>query len=196
MKVIGLCGGSGSGKSVVSAAFAKRGFIAIDTDKVYRDLTDRKSHCLDELVCVFGGDILTEFGALNRAKLRDIVFADREKLKQLNSITHKYILGEVRSIISDAEKQGALGALVDAPLLYESGFDTECDYVVAVVADRKNRIARIMKRDNITELQATARIDSQIPNGELISKADFVIVNDRETQDIDDQVSKITRQII
>ena len=144
MKIIGLCGGSGSGKSVVGAEFQKRGFIVIDTDKVYRNLTENKSHCLDALVCEFGGEILTPFGTLDRAKLRDVVFSDKEKLSLLNEITHKFILAEVRDIISKSVSLGVRGAVVDAPLLYESGFDKECHIVVAVTASRDLRISRIM----------------------------------------------------
>ena len=104
--IIGLCGGSGSGKGTVGNIFSDFGYLSIDTDKVYRELTDNKTHCLDALVCEFGGSILSKNGTLDRKKLAGIVFSDSEKLKRLNAITHHFILDEVRRIIAKAKKEG------------------------------------------------------------------------------------------
>ena len=190
-KVIGLCGGSGSGKGVVSSIFAKHGYLTIDTDAVYREITNRKTPCLDALVLKFGDEILNREGTLDRKTLGGIVFSDREKLNALNTIAHKFILAEVRTLIENAKKENCRGVIVDAPLLFESGFDSECDFVVAVIAMRDIRISRIIKRDDITKEAAIKRIDSQTSDEYLISKSDFVIENNLDKEALEASVEKI-----
>ena len=107
MKIIGLCGGSGSGKGVVANLFLRYGIPGIDTDAVYHQLTSSKSPCLDALVSEFGAEILSDDGALDRRKLSRIVFADNSSSKmreKLNLISHKYVLDSTREILSDYEK--------------------------------------------------------------------------------------------
>ena len=194
-KVIGLCGGSGSGKGAASAFFSKRGYLAIDTDMVYRELTEKRSACLDALVSEFGEKILNLEGGLDRKSLGAIVFSDKEKLNRLNLITHKFILDEVRRRIEKARIGGFCGALVDAPLLYESGFDKECDAVVLMIADLEVRIARIIERDGISRDAAIMRINSQKKDDELLPIVDFVIENNGERERLDRQVSDIISKI-
>lgn len=177
LKIIGLCGGSGSGKGAVGNIFSKNGYLTIDTDKVYRDITDNKSKCLDALICEFGAEILNSNATLDRKALGKIVFNDKKKLRMLNDISHAFILQRVREIIKEAESLNYCGVVVDAPLLYESGFHKECDAVVAVIADRDIRIKRIVARDLIDEESAIKRIDSQISDNELSARADYTIVN-------------------
>lgn len=195
LKVIGLCGGSGSGKGFVSTIFAKHGYLTIDTDMVYREITDKKSPCLAALVSEFGDRILNQKGTLDRKKLGSIVFSDTEKLKRLNSIAHKFVLSEVRAYIENAKKANCRGVIVDAPLLYESGFDSECDFVIAVVARKDIRISRIIKRDAITEEAAIKRIESQLSDDYLVSKADFVIENNTDRKALDVIVSEIISKL-
>ncbi len=195
IKVIGLCGGSGSGKGVVGALFSEFGYLTVDTDKVYRNITDTKSSCLEALIEEFGEKILNEKGTLDRRTLAKIVFSDREKLDKLNLITHKFVLSEVREIIRRAENAGYVGVVVDAPLLYESGFDRECDFVIAVIADREVRIKRIIERDKITEEEAIRRIDSQKTDIELKALAKFVIENNLDTAELLGEIVKILEKI-
>lgn len=194
-KVIGLCGGSGSGKGVVSSIFARYGYLTIDTDMVYREITNKKTPCLDALILEFGDKILNQEGGLDRKKLGAIVFSDREKLDRLNAVSHKFVLDEVRSIIENAKKEKYTGALVDAPLLFESGFDSECDYVVAVVAKTDIRISRIIERDDITKEAAIKRIASQTSDEYLISKSDFVIKNNADKKALESEVKMIISNI-
>jgi len=193
-KIIGLCGGSGSGKGTVGKTFSDNGYLVIDTDKVYRELTDTSSPCLLALIDEFGREILNSNGALDRKKLASVVFSDKKKHARLNEISHKFVLREVREKISTSLDKYC-GAVVDAPMLYESGFDKECDHVLAVICDREVRIERIILRDNIPRDAAIKRIDSQITDAELISMADFVIENNSDLNSLKLQVEDIIKKL-
>ncbi len=182
-KVVGLCGGSGSGKSMVCEIFKEFGIDNINTDKIYHELTSQKSDCLDDLVNHFGTDILTD-GILDRAKLREIVFSSDEKLKELNKITHPHILKKVREKIEEHKRNGSKGVIVDAPALIESGFDKECDFRLCVYADIETRIQRIIKRDGITREQAEKRIYSQIATDYLLEICDYSIENNGSVAEV------------
>ena len=198
MKVIGLCGGSGSGKGTVSDLFRSHGIVSIDTDKVYREITSSESECLDELVSNFGERILTDSGALDRGELRKIVFADeaQDKLKKLNEITHRHVLARTRELTEDFRRSGAPAVLIDAPLLFESGFDKECDAVIAVLADREVRIFRIISRDGITREDAERRINSQLDDGYLIANSAYHIFNNGSISELEASVSEIADKIL
>ena len=196
MKVVGLCGGSGVGKGYCSALFFECGIPAIDTDKVYHDLVSSGSDCLDELIAYFGKSIVSDSGALDRRELSRIVFSDKSALAELNRITHKHILAKTRDMIAEFEKTGYRAVLIDAPLLFESGFDKECDLILGVVADDAVRIARITKRDGITETAANKRISSQLTNDEIAKKCDYVIVNNGECDTLLDEIRALAEKIL
>lgn len=195
MLVIGLAGGSGSGKGTAAEIFASYGILPIDTDKVYHRLTNAPSECLRELTGEFGTAILTSDGVLDRARLAELVFGSEEKRKRLNLISHRHILGTVREIIGKAKAQGYFAVLVDAPLLFESGFDKECDLVVSVLADRETRISRIIARDGITMEKAEARINKQMPDGRLAELSDYVIENNGSRSELSARIAEIIEKI-
>ena len=199
MIVIGLTGASGAGKGEVSRLFNDRGIPSIDTDEVYRRLIQSPSPCVSELVAYFGEEILDLNGGVDRKKLADIVFCGGEEqrihLANLNRITHKHILRSCRISMNHFQERGATGCIVDAPLLFEASFEKECDYVIAVVADREPRINRIMRRDFITRAEAVARIDAQKDDSYYIERSDFVIHNDGHIDLLAGQVYAIMRQI-
>lgn len=182
MLIIGMTGPSGAGKSVISSLFARYGVPSINTDEVYHDLLVPPSVCLDELVEHFGKAILAEDGRLDRAALAARVFAPgaEAELASLNAITHRHVLTEVRVRCASFASDGVSAVVVDAPQLYESGFDAECDRVLAVLAPPDVRLSRIMRRDGLTLSAATARLRAQKPDGFFIARADAVIDNDGE----------------
>ncbi len=196
MKILGLCGGSGSGKGEVSAAFFSFSVPSVDTDKVYHEMTSADSPCLRELSAAFGSEIISSDGALDRKVLRNIVFSDKERLGLLNEITHKHILAKTRLMLKEYEMAGAELAIVDAPLLFESGFNRECDATVCVIADREVRISRIMRRDGIERADAVRRIDSQRSDGELTALCDFCIENNGDIDTLRDKVKELISKII
>ncbi len=200
MLVIGLCGGSGSGKGEVCRRFFNHRILSLDTDKIYRDLISWRSDCFNELVSAFGDEILLPDGTLDRRKLASIVFCGndaQEKKALLEKITHTHILNFVRAelkrLAESSERPPAV--IVDAPLLYESGFDKECNLVIAVLCDKDIRISRIIKRDGISKKAAEERINSQISDEALAQRADFTIIND-ENHDLDAQVNEIANNIL
>ena len=191
MKVVGLCGQSGSGKGLICSLFYELNIIAIDTDKVYHDIISVDSECTRELISAFGDSISLNPG-INRKELAKIAFSSKENLEMLNSITHKHILSEVRSEIDHIRQEKRFdGIIIDAPLLFESGFDKECDLTMVVIADTETKIARIMNRDGITRDHAIARLSSQISDAELISRCDYVIENDSDKGAIRKQVAEL-----
>lgn len=196
MLVIGFAGGSGSGKTLASGFFLKFNIPSIDTDAVYRDMTGVGGKCIEPLRTEFGDSVINEEGALNRAALSEIVFSSAKKRERLNYITHSIILGEVRDIIKRMRKDGVAAVLVDAPLLFESGFDKECDLIVSVIADKNVRISRITKRDGISSEKAILRINSQYSDDFLIQKSDFIIVNNGTLENLEFQVSEIAKKIL
>ena len=178
MLVVGLCGRSGSGKSAFCELAKKDGFTVIDCDKIYHNLTSRRTRCLTEIEKNFGSEVV-ENDKLNRKKLASIVFADKEKLKKLNSIAHRHIINRVsRRIASiDAKNQNAR-VILDAPTLFESGAYILCNAIVLVSAPEEDCINRIVLRDNLTREQAVARLSNQLPVEYLAQRVNLHIIND------------------
>ena len=195
MKIVGLCGQSGSGKGLICSLFYELNIISIDTDTVYHDIISVDSECTRELISTFGDKISLNPG-INRKELAKIAFSSKENLKTLNSITHNHILKEVRSKIDCIRQENRFdGIIIDAPLLFESGFDNECDLTMAIIADTDTKIARIMNRDGITRDHAISRLTSQISDAELTRRCDYVIENNSDIDAIRKQVSELKKII-
>ena len=196
MLTIGLTGPSGAGKGMVASLFEGYGVPSIDTDAVYHALLVPPSACLDELVERFGAGILTEDGLLDRKALAAMVFAPghEDDLKDLNRITHRHVLDEARRRLAIYRAEGKTAVLVDAPQLFESGFDAECDYVLAVLAPRDLRLARIMARDGLDESRAIARMDAQKSDDFFREHADAILVNDGRAEDLQAGIRDLLRR--
>ena len=193
MTVIGLTGPSGSGKTSLCLAAKKLGCMTINADEVYHDLLVPPSKCLDEIVSVFG-DVLSDDGALDRKKLGSIVFADPEKLDLLNSVTHKYVKQKFRERICEMKNDGVKTVIVDAPTLFESGFDKECDMTVCLLASQELRRERIISRDKIDSERADARLLAQKNDDFFISRADRVIYNNGSISMLENALSELISQ--
>ena len=187
--IIGLTGGSGTGKSTVTEIFLNSGYIVIDPDKIYADVIAPKSECIGEIENAFGSEYILPDGNLDRGKMSALVFSNSEKLDILNKITHKYVIGRMNDIINGA---GEKDVVIDAPLLFSAGLYKMCDKIVCVVSSEKNRIERIISRDGISEKSALARIKAQMTNEEYIEKSDYVIENNEGL----DELQKKTLDVI
>lgn len=183
--IIGITGGSGTGKSTVSAEFEKRGYFVIDADKVAHRIMDKGTACLGEVTEFFGEEYLNSDGTLNRKKLGAKVFNDASLLEQLNKITHKYIRKEIEFLT-----QGKSLAVIDAALLFESGLDDLCEKAVFVSCPADIRIQRIVSRDGVDKDYAVSRINAQKPDEFYRKKCDFEIINDGK-QDVALNVEEI-----
>lgn len=193
VKIIGLTGPSGSGKSSCHEVFNKIGIPCIDADKVYHDLLIPPSECADELVSVFTPSILSSTGEIDRKKLSNIVFFDDSgnALLQLNEITHKYVIKSINNIVAQHKSNNKKAVVIDAPLLFESGIDKTCDFTLAVISNEKIRISRIIERDSLDSSSAKARIKAQKPVDFYTSRATYTITNDSTIDDLNDKIRDV-----
>jgi dephospho-CoA kinase len=184
----------GAGKSYAAAVFREFGIDSIDTDAISRQVTHPGTPCLAALRGYFGDTIITDDGTLDRRRLASLAFSDKERTAALNNITHRYILAQCRSLLCCHEAAGEFAVLVQAPLLYESGFNYYCDYVVAVLSDTKTKLRRVIDRDKITEESAIALMSKQHDDHYFYQRADFT-VNNNDGKDIRKQIDLIIQQI-
>ncbi len=192
MRVIGLTGPTGSGKSVVSNALSQMGIYIVDADKIGHDIILKGKKAYNELKEYFGDEIIDENGEIIRRKLGSIVFSQGgEKLEFLNSCTHKYIYEEMKNDIINAEKNGADIVVIDAPLLIEGRFITLCNEVWVVYAPDEVRCERIMTRDGITKEEAFNRMKQQKDYDVYNTYADVIIDNSKGIDNLIKQVKTL-----
>lgn len=178
MMIVGITGPTGAGKSIVCRLLKDWDRISvIDCDKVARQVVRRGERCLLDLAVEFSSAIIDVDGELNRKKLASIVFHDAAKLRRLGEIMYPYILAKLRRRLAQREKKGCRAVFLDAPTLYQSGADSLCQQVVAILAPTEDRLRRIMKRDRLTEEEAKARMASQPGDDFFLSRVDHVIYN-------------------
>ena len=187
--IIGLCGRSGSGKSTVGKYLKNHGINYIDTDLVSREVTEKGEKCLEELCEYFGKGILDQNGGLDRKKLAFLAMNDAEGYKMLNQITHRHILARTREMLTNGTN------VVDAPLLFESGLDAECDVIVGVIASDEDCIMRVMRRDTINRDTALARLVKQKSNDFLCTHCDYVITNNSTEKLLEEKAETLYRMI-
>lgn len=189
--VLGITGGSGSGKSQVCKLLASMGAHIIDADEIGHQITARED-VLREIEVEFGSDVLKEDGTLNRKKLGEIVFSSKSALETLNVITHKKIFDEIEKILSETNSEIVA---IDAAVLKTTRLKNLCNFVVAVVAPRDQRVKRIMQRDYLSESQALDRIKSQPTDAQYAHGVDFVILNNGNVENLNRRVIEIFETI-
>jgi len=196
MKVIGLTGGTGSGKSMISDFLRRNHVGVIDADKIGHEIIARGAPAYDEIVTHFGEGILDEEKNIIRKQLGDIVFQNKEKLVFLNRCTHKYISQEINHRIMAYKEDGKVHAIViDAPLLMEARLDKICDRIWVVFAKEDVRKQRIMLRDGITEEMALARMANQRPWSAYREVADEVLDNSEDIDHLEAQLLRMLEKI-
>ncbi|MGM0395499.1 MAG: dephospho-CoA kinase [Bacillota bacterium] len=180
-RIIGITGGIATGKSTISNMIREEGFYVIDSDKVARAVVQKGSKGLEEIVRIFGNDLLNEDGTLDREKLGNIIFSDEEKRNILNDLLHPIIRESIIKKIEEAKDSEAV-IFVDMPLLFESREELEESGIIfhevwLAYADRENQILRLMERDNYSYDQAISRIDAQLDIEKKKKLADKIIDN-------------------
>lgn len=173
--IIGITGGIGSGKSTVCKIFKILGTPVFEADIVAKDLLKNKE-ILHKLKKMFGNNILDSKGAVDRSKLADIVFKDDIKLEELNSIIHPAVRDKF--MIWAEKMKSNHYVIIEAAILFESGFNKMTDYTILVTAPEQMRIERVSRRDGIPEDNVRARIRNQLPEEQKKELADFIICND------------------
>ncbi len=190
MKIIGLTGTSGSGKGYVSKILSKYNIASVDTDKIVHTLYSDNAECKNELRENFGESVMLPDGNVDRKELAKIVFSDKNKLLLLNATVHKYVIKICDEMARDAEKRGEKAFVIDAPQLFEASMQEKCDFVVAVIADKDVRRARLEKRDNLSREDIEKRLANQHSDSFFHEKADYVIINNGNNDTVS-QIEKI-----
>lgn len=196
MRIIGVTGPTGSGKSYLCSALSDRGIPCIDADEVYHSLLIPPSACLDALREAFGDGVFAPDGSLDRTALGSIVFASPEKLELLNRTVLGHVLDRTRDMLAELEQKGHGVAVVDAPTLIESGFHRECDTVISVIAPPEVRLKRIITRDAITKEAALRRISAQKSDSFYAEASDTVLINDGDRKAFEDKVDRLLESIV
>ena len=188
---IGLTGGIGSGKTTVSNRFAALGVPVIDTDIIAHELVDHDPEIFRTIVRTFGNRILQTDGALNRQKLAEIVFSDRNNMKQLEAILHPQIRRVALQRADDLEQDGIPYAILVVPLLFETGFDELVDRSLVVTADEELRCQRVSERDHRPPDEIRAIMSNQLDDISRRRKADDIIENDTHIDQLDQRVHEL-----
>lgn len=188
--VVGLTGPTGAGKSSVTAVAENLGFKIVDCDKLSRVAVEKGSEGLLAVVDAFGEDVLNKDKSLNRAVLAQKAFSTPENTELLNKTLLPYIMTLVK-----AELDCDL-VLLDAPTLFESGADSLCNEVIAVISDEKTRLDRIMARDNIDEEAALLRIKAGKPDEFYIEKTNNIVYNDCELSVFNLKIQKLLTKLM
>jgi dephospho-CoA kinase len=180
MRVFGLTGGIGCGKSTVARVFARRGVAVIDADQVARDVVAPGTEGLAAVVERFGSEVLAPDGTLDRKRVGDMVFRDAELRKSLESIVIPRIAAESMKRLQALSELGARWALYEAALLVEHGTHCALAGLIVVTAHPSVQRARVMARDHLSAEQAQARIDAQWPLARKVAEARWVVDNSRD----------------
>lgn len=198
MPLIGITGGIGTGKSTVAEILRGLGAITFSADEAAREVLQPGSAGLTEVIASFGPQVIGPDGALDRARLAEIVFADSDARERLEDITHPRILKLLRDQIDDARQRNPPETLiaVEAPLLFEAGMEDWFHHIVVVTASEDNQIARLRERSNLTQDEARARIRAQMPLAEKASRAHHEIQNDGTLDDLRSQVKELWKEAI
>lgn len=188
MKIIGITGRSGCGKSSATKFLAQQGYPCIDADLIAREVLLPGSPCLAELQAHFGEDILDETGALRRHLLADRAFATPEGTRTLTEITQPEILRRIEERLAQAKESGAAMAFVDGAVIVGTPFEARCDELVLITAPYERSVERICARDDIAPEMARRRLDAQTPLETLRAAATTEIVNDGTTQELETRI--------
>ncbi|AHI20152.1 dephospho-CoA kinase [Corynebacterium casei] len=191
MKIIGLTGGIGSGKSTVAQLFVEEGFPLIDADVIAREVVAAGQPALQELADVFGADILEPSGELNRQLLAQRAFVDRETTDKLNAITHPRIQQRTQELFDAYREKDVEAVIYDMPLLVDNGLDRAMDWVIVVDVAAEERIRRLVEYRGLDEEDAQRRVKAQIPDGLRLAAADSVIDNNAAIDNLKPQVDQL-----
>lgn len=192
MKIIGVTGGIGSGKSAVARTLKDLGAVVIDADSISRAVTAKGGRALEELEGYFGNSIIDENGDLDRRKLAGMAFKDPVRRHALEAITHRHIVVKILEGVENIRNSGKTEIVViDAPIPLKHGFLDVADEVWVVTAEKDTRIQRAMERSGYTYEEALDRVNSQMKDEEYLQAAGEVIQNNGSMEELEKAVVKL-----
>lgn len=190
MKIIGITGNSGSGKSTISKLISKNYEAKIiDADKIAKEMTKNNGEYLQAIRQAFGNDVIKN-NELDRKKLADIVFLNRAEKEKLDCLTFEYVVEEIKKELEANQNLDYQYIILDVPLLFESKLDKLCDYTIGVIAPQTEKIKRICKRDKLSKEKALQRLNSQ-PNDEFFTKNCNTVINNENKEETIKMVNEI-----
>lgn len=190
-QIIGITGGIASGKSTVSLYLQELGFTIVDADLASRAVVEPGEEAYYQVVKAFGEDILLTDGNIDRVKLGSIIFNDQEKRLLLNGIVHPAVRNWMRLKTEAALSSGEETVFMDIPLLFESKLTFMVDKTLLIYVDEQVQLKRLMNRNGLSETEALARINSQMPLADKKALADAVIDNNGDINETKRQVKAI-----
>jgi dephospho-CoA kinase len=194
---VGLTGGIGTGKSTIAAMFAKRGAYVLDYDELSHYVVEPEKPAWRDIVDFFGPSILREDRTINRPRLGEIVFADADKRRQLQSFIYPR-LGEeyARRIQEITQKDPNAIIMADVPLLIETGMKSMFEKIILVYATREQQLGRMTARNGFDLESATKRLNAQMPIEEKLQYADYVVHNTGSLAAAEEQVEGIWNELV
>ncbi len=195
MRLVGLTGGIGSGKSSVSRLLQQHGARIIDADRITHQLERRGQAVWREIWDVFGWAVLSADGALDRKRLGHVVFNDSAERSRLNGIVHPAVQAEIRSQIQQARDQDCAVAVLDVPLLIEGGLYRIVDEIWVVYTEPEQQVERIRNRDGVSPETAWQRIRAQMPLKDKLPYAHRVIDNRGPASALEEVVQRLWQSV-
>jgi dephospho-CoA kinase len=195
MKIIGLAGGIGSGKTTVAQFLKELGAVVIDADKVGHEVLRSDAEVWREIVAAFGEGVLTHNGNISREKLGRMVFGAPESIPKLNMIMHPRIAAQVGAQLEGYRKRGVRVVVIEAPLLLEAGWASQVDEVWVTVASEATILKRLKERTGLSEAESVERIRAQMSVAERVRQADVVIDNDGDLGELKEKVAELWQEL-
>ncbi|UGB29763.1 dephospho-CoA kinase [Metabacillus sp. B2-18] len=194
--VIGLTGGIASGKSTVSNMLKNLGIRVVDADQISREVVELGKPAYQQILSVFGDEILHQDKTINREKLGAIIFGDHSKREQLNKIVHPAVRKEMLNGVEEEKAKNSKAVVLDIPLLFESKLTHMVDKTILVYVDEKTQLKRLMERNGYTEKEAKMRIESQLPLHMKKDLSDEIIDNNGTIEQTEKQLHEILKKLI
>lgn len=195
MRVLGLTGGIGTGKSTVAGFFRDEGIPVVDADRIAREITEPGRDAYREILLRFGREILLPDGRIDRKRLGETVFADPGRRAELEAVTHPRIAEGIAEALAALAREGHPVAVVEAALIHERGRGGMFDAVIGVRCDRERQVERIMGRDGISREQALSRIAAQMDPERKANASEYRIDNSGDRESTRAQVRALAREL-
>ena len=194
---VGLTGGIGTGKSTASNFFKEIGAFVFDADNEAKNLLSSNDVVQHELISEFGTDIINPSGEIDKKKLARVAFQDVDHQRRLNSVVHPYIYDLIDNSYDKVLSDGKHNVfIIDAAMIYESGYDIHLDYVIVITAQLKNRMERTLARNTLTREEILKRMEFQWTEEEKVNMADFVIHNDGTEKELNNNIKSLMKKLI